>query len=88
MDGRPLASTRSPNGRHRPAYATLCRSWSSTTIPIKVRDEGKGAQESHLRRLWSSARRNQGNIVGLWIEQTEGSKFWLSVMIELQNLVV
>jgi putative transposase len=25
-------------------------------------------------------------ILGLWIEQTEGAKFWLGVMTELKNL--
>ena len=30
-------------------------------------------------------RRGRKEILGLWIEQTEGAKFWLRVMTELKN---
>ena len=43
-----------------------------------------GAQQSRLRRPWGSTRRTK-EILGLWIEQTEGAKFWLRVMNELKN---
>ncbi|MHC2755213.1 putative transposase [Bradyrhizobium liaoningense] len=34
---------------------------------------------------WASLHRAQKDVLGLWIEQTEGAKFWLKVMNDLRN---
>jgi putative transposase len=56
-------------------------------IRIKIRDEGfvrNKAVYIALGVLPDGAK----EILGLWIEQTEGAKFWLRVMNELKNRVV
>src|SRR5215208_4460785 len=53
-------------------------------IRIKVRDEGTVRNKAVYLALGV---RPDGTkeILGLWIEQTEGAKFWLRVMTELKN---
>ena len=45
---------------------------------------GFGAQQGGLHCARRSGRRNEGH-PGLWIENSEGAKFWLRVMNELKN---
>lgn len=53
-------------------------------IRVKIRDEGM----VHNRAVYLAiGMRCSGHkeILGIWIEQTEGAKFWLRVMTELRN---
>ena len=56
-------------------------------IRVKVRDEGMVRNKAVYVALGV---RPDGTkeILGMWIEQTEGAKFWLRVMNELKNRVV
>lgn len=53
-------------------------------LRVKIRDEGTVKNKAVYLAL---ALRTDGikEILGLWIEQTEGAKFWLRVMTELRN---
>lgn len=53
-------------------------------LRVKIRDEGTVKNKAVYLAL---AIRSDGikEILGLWIEQTEGAKFWLRVMTELRN---
>ena len=35
--------------------------------------------------MWLGVRRRNQDILGVWIETSEGAKFWLRVMNELRN---
>jgi putative transposase len=53
-------------------------------LRVKIRDEGVVRNKAVYLAL---AMRRDGHkeVLGLWIEQTEGAKFWLRVMNELKN---
>jgi putative transposase len=53
-------------------------------LRVKIRDEGVVRNKAVYLAL---AMRRDGHkeVLGLWIEQTEGAKFWLRVMNELRN---
>jgi len=34
---------------------------------------------------WESTWRGRREVLGLWVAQSEGAKFWLQVLTELQN---
>jgi putative transposase len=53
-------------------------------LRVKIRDEGLVRNKAVYVAL---AMTNEGDkeVLGLWIEQTEGAKFWLKVMNELKN---
>ena len=53
-------------------------------LRVKIRDEGTVRNKAVYLALGV---RPDGTkeILGLWIEQTEGAKFWLRVMNELRN---
>jgi putative transposase len=53
-------------------------------IRIKVRDEGTVHNKAVYVALGVRADGTK-EILGLWIEQSEGAKFWLRVMNELKN---
>src|SRR3954471_11568186 len=53
-------------------------------IRVKVRDEGTVRNKAVHVALGVRADGTK-EILGLWIEQTEGAKFWLRVMTELKN---
>src|SRR3954466_14191456 len=53
-------------------------------IRVKVRDEGFVRNKAIYIALGILADGTKA-ILGLWIEQTEGAKFWLRVMNELKN---
>jgi putative transposase len=53
-------------------------------IRVKVRDEGTVRNKAVYLALGVRADGTK-EILGLWIEQTEGAKFWLRVMNELKN---
>src|SRR3954453_15184898 len=53
-------------------------------LRVKVRDEGTVRNKAVYLALGIRAD-GRKEILGLWIEQTEGAKFWLRVMTELKN---
>ena len=53
-------------------------------IVVKVRDEGHVKNKTVYLALAVNLD-GQKELLGLWIEQTEGARFWLRVMTELHN---
>lgn len=53
-------------------------------LRVKIRDEGTVRSKAVYLALGVS-RDGRKHVLGLWIEQTEGAKFWLKVMTELKN---
>lgn len=53
-------------------------------LRVKIRDEGVVKNKAVYLAIGISRQRTK-DILGLWIEQTEGAKFWLKVMSELKN---
>jgi transposase-like protein len=53
-------------------------------LRVKVRDEGIVKSKAVYVALASDTE-GQKHVLGLWIEQTEGAKFWLKVMNELKT---
>jgi len=53
-------------------------------LRVKVRDEGTVRNKAVYVALAFDAE-GQKHVLGLWIEQTEGAKFWLQVVTELKN---
>jgi putative transposase len=55
-------------------------------IRVQVRDEGKGTVRNKAVYVALGVRPDgTKEVLGLWIEQTEGAKFWLRVMNELKD---
>ena len=59
-------------------------SFSFDAIRVKIRDEGFVRNKAVYIAL-AILPDGTKEILGLWIEQTEGAKFWLRVMNELKN---
>jgi transposase-like protein len=53
-------------------------------LRVKIRDEGVVRNKAVYLAL-AMGRDGHKEVLGLWIEQTEGAKFWLRVMNELKN---
>ena len=53
-------------------------------LRLKIRDEGTVKNKAVYLALGIRAD-GRKEVLGLWIEQTEGAKFWLRVMTELKN---
>ena len=53
-------------------------------LRVKIRDEGVVKNKAVYLAIGIS-KDGTKDILGLWIEQTEGAKFWLKVMTELKN---
>ena len=53
-------------------------------LRVKIRDEGFLKTKSVYLAL-AFTMEGQKDVLGLWIEQTEGAKFWLKIMNELKN---
>lgn len=53
-------------------------------LRVKIRDEGIVKNKAVYLALGILPDGTK-DILGLWIEQTEGAKFWLKVMTELKN---
>lgn len=51
---------------------------------MKIRDEGTVKNKAVYLAIGIRCSGHK-EILGLWIEQTEGAKFWLRVMTELRN---
>src|SRR5713226_6817455 len=53
-------------------------------LMVKVRDEGH-IQNKAIYVVLGVDLEGQKEVLGLWVAQTEGAKFWLQVLTELQN---
>ena len=53
-------------------------------LRVKMRDEGTVRNKAVYLAIGVSAD-GRKDVLGIWIEQTEGAKFWLRVMTELKN---
>jgi putative transposase len=53
-------------------------------IRVKIRNEGKVNNRAVYLAIGVRCSGHK-EILGLWIEQTEGAKFWLRMMTELRN---
>src|SRR6516165_1294619 len=53
-------------------------------LRVKIRDEGSVKNKAVYLAL-AIQRDGTKEVLGLWIQQTEGAKFWLAVMNELKN---
>jgi transposase-like protein len=53
-------------------------------LRVKIRDEGTVKNKAVYLAL-GIQRNGTKEVLGLWIQQTEGAKFWLAVMNELKN---
>jgi transposase-like protein len=53
-------------------------------LRVKIRDEGTVLNKAVYMAL-GVCRDGSRDVLGLWIEQTEGAKFWRGVVTELQN---
>jgi transposase-like protein len=53
-------------------------------LRVKIRDEGIVRNKAVYLAL-GIGRDGRKDVLGIWIEQTEGAKFWLKVMTELKN---
>jgi len=53
-------------------------------LRVKIRDEGVVRNKAIYLAL-GITRAGAKEVLGLWVEQTEGAKFWLKVMTELKN---
>jgi len=51
---------------------------------VKVRSEGRVINKSAYLAVGITRDGNK-DVLGIWLEQTEGAKFWLKVMTELKN---
>ena len=53
-------------------------------LRVKMRDEGTVRNKAVYLAIGVTAE-GRKDVLGIWIEQTEGAKFWLRVMTELKN---
>ncbi len=53
-------------------------------LRVKIRDEGM-VKNKAVYVVLGMNRSGEKDVLGLWIEQTEGAKFWLKVMNDLRN---
>jgi putative transposase len=53
-------------------------------LMVKVRDEGH-VQNKAIYVVLGVNLEGQKEVLGLWVAQSEGAKFWLQVLTELQN---
>jgi putative transposase len=53
-------------------------------LRVKIRDEGSVRNKAVYLALGIAADGTK-DVLGIWIEQNEGAKFWLKVMNELRN---
>jgi putative transposase len=53
-------------------------------LTVKVRDEGH-IQNKAIYVVLGLNLEGQKEVLGLWVAQNEGAKFWLQVLTELQN---
>src|SRR5262252_8709059 len=73
--------------RMPPAPNGDCSARVSVSMRALSRSLARGGRGSREPRVIALALNSDGEkeVLGLWIEQTEGAKFWLKVMNELKN---
>ena len=54
-------------------------------LRVKIRDEGGTVRNKAIYVALGLTMEGEKEVLGLWIEQTEGAKFWLKVLNELKN---
>ena len=54
-------------------------------LRVKIRDEGLVKNKAVYVALGTQTADGEKEVLGLWIEQTEGAKFWLKVMNDLKT---
>lgn len=54
-------------------------------LRVKIRDEGGIVRNKAVYIALGLTMAGEKQVLGLWIEQTEGAKFWLKVLNELRN---
>jgi putative transposase len=54
-------------------------------LRVKIRDEGGTVRNKAIYVALGLTMEGEKQVLGLWIEQTEGAKFWLKVLNELKN---
>jgi transposase-like protein len=54
-------------------------------LRVKIRDEGGTVRNKAVYLALGLTLDGEKQVLGLWIEQTEGAKFWLKVLNELKN---
>src|SRR6201995_5825316 len=84
-----LSGRASPPSRSQANASRRIRSWGYLLIffdalRVKIRDEGLVRNKAVHLALGIRAD-GAKEILGLWLEQNEGAKFWLRVMNELKN---
>jgi transposase-like protein len=65
-------------------FEPLCPVVFLDALRVNIRDEGTVAKKSVYLAL-AIRMDGQKELLGLWIEQNEGAKFWMSIMNELKN---
>jgi putative transposase len=70
--------------RHRRNLQELYPIVYPDALMVKVRDEGH-IQNKAIYVVLGVNLEGQKEVLGLWVAQTEGAKFWLQVLTELQN---
>ena len=53
-------------------------------LVIKVRDQGTVTNKSAYLAIGVNGEGNK-EVLGLWLEETEGAKFWLKILTEIKN---
>lgn len=72
--------------QNRPLAAIYPGMYLDATV-VKVRSEGRLINKSAYVVVGITLE-GMKDVLGIWLEQTEGSKFWMKVMTELKNRVV
>src|SRR3954471_14091696 len=75
--------TRLGNGEGRVSGEAIETCTRLDALRVKIREEALVRNKAVHVELGVRARTKE--ILGLWIEQTEGAKFWLRAMTELKN---
>lgn len=69
--------------QQRPPEATYAVVFSDA-LRVKIRDKGAVLTKSVYHAIGITSA-DQEEVLGLWLEQTEGAKFWLRVMTDLKG---
>ncbi len=75
---------RLPAPRPHEQTVRTCRALTFDALRVKIRDDGVVSNKAVYLALGIQAD-GQRDVLGLWIEQTEGAKFWLKVFNELKT---
>ncbi|CAB3627886.1 hypothetical protein LMG26696_00378 [Achromobacter pulmonis] len=62
----------------------MVRNSQSRSLRVKIRDDGGVSNRAVYLPLGVQAD-GKRDVLGLWVEQTEGAKFWLKIFNELKT---